>query len=178
MVFSTNIPNGNNIYNMRNIKTFENFDKGLSRQYLFETCNIQEVLDMLLRLAYDITENPKTAHEAEEDGQVLLIVNISFGGGNFASVQFDQDILKRMSVGFDDLVWQFQEPVEDEFFERDSNGEIEMGMDIGVVYNVGTWNPTLLDDDTSNAIGVVSKFLMNQKHLPDWNIDSVNGWDL
>lgn len=160
---------------MRKIKTFESFEnetRELSREYLFETCNIQEVLDILLRLAYEITENPKTDHEAEEDGQVLLIVNISFGGGNFASVQFDQDILKRMSVGFDDLVWQFEEPVDEEFFERDSKGEIEMGMDIGVVYNVGTWDPTLLDEDTSNAIGVVSE------HLPDWNIDGVNGWDL
>ncbi len=175
MVFSTNIPKGNNIYNMRKIKTFESFEndtRELSREYLFETCDIQEVLDILLRLAYEITENPKTDHEEEEDGQVLLIVNISFGGGNFASVQFDQDILKRMSVGFDDLVWQFEEPVDNEFFERDSNGEIEMGMDIGVVYNVSTWDPTLLDDDTSNAIGVVSE------HLPDWNIDGVNGWDL
>lgn len=157
---------------MRKIKKFESFDNGLSRQYLFETCNIQEVLDILLRLAYEITENPKTDHEVEEDGQVLLIANISFGDGNFASVQFDQDILKRMSVGFEDLAWAFQEPVEDEFFKRDSNGEIEMGMEIGVVYNVGTWDPTLLDEDTSNAIGVVSDL------LPDWNIDGVNGWDL
>lgn len=177
MVFSTNIPKGNNIYNMRKIKTFERFEKdtdtsGLSRQYLFETCNIQEVLDMLLRLAYDITEDPKDDFEVDENGQVLLIVNISFGGGNFASVQFDQDILKRMSVGFDDLVWQFEDPVDNEFFERDSNGEIEMGMDIGVVYNVDTWDPTLLDEDTSNAIGIVSE------HLPNWNIDGVNSWDL
>lgn len=162
---------------MRKIKTFESFEKdtdtrGLSRQYLFETYNIQEVLDMLLRLAYDITEDPKGDFEVEEDGQLLLIVNISFGGGNFASIQFDQEILKRMSVGFDDLTWQFYEPVDDEFFEKDSKGMIEMGMDIGVVYNVGTWDPTLLDEDTSNAIGIVSE------HLPDWNIDGVNGWDL
>jgi len=47
-----------------------------------------------------------------------------------------------------------------------------MGMDIGVVYNVGSWDPTLLDEDTSNAIGVASE------HLPDWNIDGVNAWDL
>ena len=162
---------------MRKIKTFESFEKdtdtgGLSKQYLFETCNIQEVLDMLLRIAYEIYENPKSDFEEEEDGQLLLIVNINFGGGNQASAQFDQDILKRMSVGFEDLAWQFEGPVDNEFFERNQNGDIEMGMDIGVVYNVGSWDPTLLDDDTSNAYGLISD------NLPEWNIDPVNGWDL
>jgi hypothetical protein len=162
---------------MRKIKTFESFEKdtdtgGLSRQYLFETCNIQEVLDMLLRVAYEIYENPKSDFEEEEDGQLLLIVNISFGGGNFASTQFDTKILRNMSVGFEDLAWQFEEPVDNEFFERNQNGDIEMGMDIGVVYNVGGWDPTLLDEDTSNACGLISD------NLPEWNIDTVNGWDL
>jgi hypothetical protein len=160
---------------MRKIKTFESFEKDtdtLSRQYLFEKCNIQEVLDMLLRVAYEIYENPKNDIEELEDGQILLIVNINFGGGNQASTQFDQDILKRMSVGIDDLSWQFEEPVDNEFFERNNNGDIEMGMDIGVIYNVGSWDPTLLDEDTSNACGLISE------NLPEWNIDTVNSWDL
>lgn len=162
---------------MRKIKTFESFEKdtdtgGLSRQYLFETCNIQEVLDMLLRVAYEIYENPKNDIEELEDGQTLLIVNINFGGGNQASTQFDQDILKRMSVGIDDLSWQFEEPVDNEFFERNNNGDIEMGMDIGVIYNVGSWDPTILVADTANAYGLISE------NLPEWNIDTVNSWDL
>ncbi len=160
---------------MRKIKTFESFEKKtseLSKEYLFETCNIQEVLDMLLRVAYEIYENPKNDIEEVEDGQILLIVNINFGGGNQASIQFDQDILKKMSVGIDDLSWQFYEPVDNEFFERNQNGDIEMGMDIGVVYNVGAWNPTLLDEDTANAYGLISE------NLPEWNIDTVNSWDL
>ena len=162
---------------MRKIKTFESFEKdtdtgGLSRQYLFETCNIQEVLDMLLRVAYEIYENPKNDIEELEDGQTLLIVNINFGGGNQASTQFDQDILKRMSVGIDDLSWQFEEPVDNEFFERNNNGDIEMGMDIGVIYNVGSWDPTILVADTANAFGLISE------NLPEWNIDTVNSWDL
>lgn len=162
---------------MRKIKTFESFEKdidtwGLSKQYLFETCNIQEVLDMLLRIAYEIYENPKSDFDEEEDGQLLLIVNISFGGGNYASTQFDKDILAKMSVGFEDLTWQFEEPVDNEFFERNQNGDIEMGMDIGVVYNVGSWDPTLLDEDTANAHGLISE------NLPEWNIDTVNSWDL
>lgn len=157
---------------MRNIKTFESFEKGLSRQYLFETCNIQEVLDMLLRVAYEIYENPKNDIEEVEDGQILLIVNINFGGGNQASTQFDQNILKRMSVGIDDLSWQFEEPVDNEFFERNNNGDIEMGMDIGVIYNVGSWDPTILVADTANAYGLISE------NLPEWNIDTVNSWDL
>ena len=162
---------------MRKIKTFESFEKdtdtgGLSRQYLFETCNIQEVLDMLLRVAYEIYENPKNDIEELEDGQTLLIVNINFGGGNQASTQFDQDILKRMSVGIDDLSWQFEEPVDNEFFERNNNGDIEMGMDIGVIYNVGSWDPTILVADTANAYGLISE------NIPEWNIDTVNSWDL
>ena len=162
---------------MRKIKTFESFEKdtdtgGLSRQYLFEKCNIQEVLDMLLRVAYEIYENPKNDIEELEDGQTLLIVNINFGGGNQASTQFDQDILKRMSVGIDDLSWQFEEPVDNEFFERNNNGDIEMGMDIGVIYNVGSWDPTILVADTANAYGLISE------NLPEWNIDTVNSWDL
>jgi hypothetical protein len=161
---------------MRKIKTFESFEKdiawGLSKQYLFETCNIQEVLDMLLRIAYEIYENPKSDFDEEEDGQLLLIVSISFGGGNYASTQFDKDILAKMSVGFEDLAWQFEEPVDNEFFERNQNGDIEMGMDIGVVYTVGSWDPTLLDEDTANAHGLISE------NLPEWNIDMVNGWDL
>ena len=162
---------------MRKIKTFESFEKdidtwGLGKQYLFETCNIQEVLDMLLRIAYEIYENPKSDFDEEEDGQLLLIVNINFGGGNQASTQFDKDILAKMSVGFEDLTWQFEGPVDNEFFERNKNGDIEMGMDIGVVYNVGSWDPKLLDDDTSNAYGLISD------NLPEWNIDPVNRWDL
>ena len=160
---------------MRKIKTFESFEKDtdtLSRQYLFEKCNIQEVLDMLLRVAYEIYENPKNDIEELEDGQILLIVNINFGGGNQASTQFDQDILKRMSVGIDDLSWQFEEPVDNEFFERNNNGDIEMGMDIGVIYNVGSWDPTILVADTANAYGLISE------NLPEWNIDTVNSWDL
>ena len=162
---------------MRKIKTFESLEKdkdtgGLSRQYLFEKCNIQEVLDMLLRVAYEIYENPKNDIEELEDGQTLLIVNINFGGGNQASTQFDQDILKRMSVGIDDLSWQFEEPVDNEFFERNNNGDIEMGMDIGVIYNVGSWDPTILVADTANAYGLISE------NLPEWNIDTVNSWDL
>ena len=160
---------------MRKIKTFESFEKDtdtLSRQYLFEKCNIQEVLDMLLRVAYEIYENPKNDIEELEDGQILLIVNINFGGGNQASTQFDQDILKKMSVGIDDLSWQFEEPVDNEFFERNNNGDIEMGMDIGVIYNVGSWDPTILVADTANAYGLISD------NLPEWNIDTVNSWDL
>ena len=160
---------------MRKIKTFESFEKDtdtLSRQYLFEKCNIQEVLDMLLRVAYEIYENPKNDIEEVEDGQILLIVNINFGGGNQASTQFDQNILKRMSVGIDDLSWQFEEPVDNEFFERNNNGDIEMSMDIGVIYNVGSWDPTILVADTANAFGLISE------NLPEWNIDTVNSWDL
>ena len=160
---------------MRKIKTFESFEKEtreLSKEYLFETCNIQEVLDMLLRVAYEIYENPKNDIEEVEDGQILLIVNINFGGGNQASIQFDQDILKKMSVGIDDLSWQFYEPVDNEFFERNHNGDIEMSMDIGVIYNVGSWDPTILVADTANAYGLISE------NLPEWNIDTVNSWDL
>lgn len=160
---------------MRKIKTFESFEKEtkeLSREYLFEICNIQEVLDMLLRVAYEIYENPKNDIEEVEDGQILLIVNINFGGGNQASIQFDQDILKKMSVGIDDLSWQFYEPVDNEFFERNHNGDIEMSMDIGVIYNVGSWDPTILVADTANAYGLISE------NLPEWNIDTVNSWDL
>jgi hypothetical protein len=127
---------------------------------------------MLLRIAYEIYENPKSDFDEEEDGQLLLIVSISFGGGNYASTQFDKDILAKMSVGFEDLAWQFEEPVDNEFFERNQNGDIEMGMDIGVVYTVGSWDPTLLDEDTANAHGLISE------NLPEWNIDMVNGWDL
>lgn len=297
---------------MRKIKTFESFEKKtseLSKEYLFETCNIQEVLDMLLRVAYEIYENPKNDIEEVEDGQILLIVNINFGGGNQASIQFDQDILKKMSVGIDDLSWQFYEPVDNEFFERNHNeakaklindirerqleltdtgalvavidwesatqeslqrdlagfnlkynvipnmlrrysinkrglvmvgvnwgelegieqnvhdfmricnefgevkgpwgplmycmedpnqdaaklsgregstgkyeqdfvfvaprdGDIKMSMDIGVIYNVGSWDPTILVADTANAYGLISE------NLPEWNIDTVNSWDL
>jgi hypothetical protein len=102
----------------------------------------------------------------------MLITNISFGGGNWASTQFDKNVLGKMSVGFEDLTWQFEEPVDKELFELDHNGDIEMGMDIGVVYNVGGWDPTLLDEDTSNAYGLISE------NLPEWNLDTVNGWDL
>lgn len=163
---------------MRKIKTFKLFEKedidtwGLSNRYLFEHCNIQEVLDMLLRVAYEISENPKSDFEEEEDGQLLLIVNISFGNGNWASTQFDKNVLSKMSIGFEDLSWQFNEPVDNEFFERNHKGDIEMGMDIGVVYNVGSWDPTLLDEDTGNALGLISE------NLPEWNIDTVNSWDL
>ena len=163
---------------MRKIKTFKLFEKedidtwGLSKKYLFDHCNIQEVLDMLLRVAYEIIENPKSDFEEEEDGQLMLITNISFGGGNWASTQFDKNVLGKMSVGFEDLTWQFEEPVDNEFFERNHNGDIEMGMDIGVVYNVGGWDPTLLDEDTANAFGLISE------NLPEWNIDTVNSWDL
>lgn len=160
---------------MRKIKTFKIFEKDtleLSKEYLFEKCNIQEVLDMLLRVAYEIYENPKNDIEEVEDGQILLIANMNFGGGNQASIQFDQDILKRMSVGINDLSWQFYEPVDNEFFERNHNGDIEMSMDIGVIYNVGSWDPTVLVADTANAYGLISE------NLPEWNIDTVNSWDL
>lgn len=174
---------------MRKIKTFESFEKdidtwGLSTRYLFETCHIQEVLDMLFRVAMEIIEDPKSlpdevVDDEDREGQVILLANIGFGpagdAGNSANVQIDKAVLEKMSIGFDDLTWQYEGPVDKDDFDFNSDGSIAMSMELGVVYNVGTWDPTMLDA-TSNAFGVVSELL--EDHPLEWEVETIHAWDL